>query len=387
MRVRQPRPRRRRTSPPARSSCSGLGTTLGHRRPDRGPDPGHCAGSASGGGRVSTSAAKRCRRSAGWAAGCSATSPPPRSRSWSPRSSPTPPGRRCPGRPWRGLHRLQQRLAAVPDALRDRRHLGHHRPAAPDERARRRWRSLDLVRDDFSAGVRLASVIVVPCSLVLAVLGPAIGRGPVLAHGSTSSPARRYLGDRLRRVLPRAAARTWSSSSSCGCSTRCTTAARPALIGLATMALNIAANYLALARPAAPRRGGRPRASASAWPTWPARSSPGSILSRRLGGLDGAAVTQQPGPDARGHDPGGLLRDRRLGHGRRRAAGPGTSAPSSPCCWAASGAAAAVRDVRPGVPRPRAGGPDRVGDAVVSAAEPPAARPGLPATRSDVSER
>ena len=43
-------------------------------------------------------------------------------------------------------------------------------------------RRFGLVRQDFSAGVRLAATIVVPCSLVLAVLGPKLGE-VFFAHG------------------------------------------------------------------------------------------------------------------------------------------------------------------------------------------------------------
>ena len=49
-------------------------------------------------------------------------------------------------------------------------------------------RRYGLVRQDFSAGIRLAAAIVVPCSLVLAVLGPKLGE-VFLGHGGTT-PAR-----------------------------------------------------------------------------------------------------------------------------------------------------------------------------------------------------
>src|SRR5262249_50710992 len=42
-----------------------------------------------------------------------------------------------------------------------------------------------LVKSDFSGGVRLSSVIVVPAALVLAVLGPALAE-PLFGYGSTS---------------------------------------------------------------------------------------------------------------------------------------------------------------------------------------------------------
>jgi putative peptidoglycan lipid II flippase len=57
-------------------------------------------------------------------------------------------------------------------------------------------RRYPLVRDDFSTGVRLSSVIVVPAALLLIVLG-----GPLaeflfgIAHGSTSVAGARYIGE------------------------------------------------------------------------------------------------------------------------------------------------------------------------------------------------
>jgi murein biosynthesis integral membrane protein MurJ len=53
--------------------------------------------------------------------------------------------------------------------------------------------SYGLVTDDYSAATRLASVIIVPASLILAVLGPALAQG-VFGHGSTSAASARYLG-------------------------------------------------------------------------------------------------------------------------------------------------------------------------------------------------
>ena len=50
-----------------------------------------------------------------------------------------------------------------------------------------------LVRSDFSSGVRLSSVIVVPAALVLAVLGPALAEA-LFGYGSTSVAEARYIG-------------------------------------------------------------------------------------------------------------------------------------------------------------------------------------------------
>jgi putative peptidoglycan lipid II flippase len=101
-----------------------------------------------------------------------------------------------------------------------------------------------LVKADFSTGVRLASVLVVPSAFVLAVLGPALAE-IFLAHGATSIASARYIGEvfavlclglvpytifqlQLRVFYALHDSRT------------------PALIGVATMAVNIAACYLAL---------------------------------------------------------------------------------------------------------------------------------------------
>ena len=50
-----------------------------------------------------------------------------------------------------------------------------------------------LVKSDFSGGVRLSSVIVVPAALILAVLGPALAEA-LLGYGSTSVAEARYIG-------------------------------------------------------------------------------------------------------------------------------------------------------------------------------------------------
>jgi putative peptidoglycan lipid II flippase len=104
---------------------------------------------------------------------------------------------------------------------------------------------LGLVRSDFSAGVRLASVIVVPSSLVLAALGPPMGLlffGP----GSTGGPQQaRYIGvvfavfclGLLPFMLFQLQLRVFYSLHD---------SKTPALIGLATMSVNIVANLIAL---------------------------------------------------------------------------------------------------------------------------------------------
>jgi putative peptidoglycan lipid II flippase len=55
-------------------------------------------------------------------------------------------------------------------------------------------RRYPLVRDDFSTGVRLSSVIVVPAALLLLVLGPPLAEF-LIAHGSTTVAEARYVGE------------------------------------------------------------------------------------------------------------------------------------------------------------------------------------------------
>ena len=144
-----------------------------------------------------------------------------------------------------------------------------------------------LVRADFSTGVRLASVIVVPFALVLAALGPPLAI-VLFAHGNTPLAGARYIGEvfavfclglvpfmlfqlQLRVFYALHDSRT------------------PALIGLGTMTVNIAANLIALnvLAPAdvIPGLGvGFGVASlAGVLVAW-------RILSQRLGGLDGRAI-------------------------------------------------------------------------------------------------
>jgi putative peptidoglycan lipid II flippase len=103
----------------------------------------------------------------------------------------------------------------------------------------------DLVSGDFSTGVRLSSVIVVPAAVVLAVLGPPLAE-VLLGYGSMSFADARYLGDvfavfslglapyMLFQLLLRVFYALHDSRT-------------PALIGVLTMAVNIAANLIALA--------------------------------------------------------------------------------------------------------------------------------------------
>lgn len=103
----------------------------------------------------------------------------------------------------------------------------------------------DLVRSDFSNGVRLGSVIVAPAALVLAVLGPSLAE-MLLAYGNNNDASARYLGlvfavfslGLMPYMLFQLLLRVFYSLHD---------SKTPALIGLATMVANIAANIVALA--------------------------------------------------------------------------------------------------------------------------------------------
>jgi putative peptidoglycan lipid II flippase len=150
--------------------------------------------------------------------------------------------------------------------------------------ASRRYR---LVADDFSTATRLASVIVVPAALVLAVLGAPLAEG-VFGYGSTSVASARYLGEifavfsvgllpyMLFQLLLRVFYAMHDSRT-------------PALIGVVTMVVNIAANLVALAilppgHVVAGMGAGFGLANlAGAVVAW-------YVLTRRIGGLDGPAI-------------------------------------------------------------------------------------------------
>ena len=106
-------------------------------------------------------------------------------------------------------------------------------------------RRYQLVATDFSTATRLASVIVVPAALILAVLGAPLAEG-VFGYGSTSAASARYLGEifavfslgllpyMLFQLLLRVFYAMHDSRT-------------PALIGVVTMVINITANLIALA--------------------------------------------------------------------------------------------------------------------------------------------
>jgi len=145
----------------------------------------------------------------------------------------------------------------------------------------------DLVSGDFSTGVRLSSVIVVPAAVVLAVLGPPLAE-VLLGYGSMSFADARYLGEvfavfslglapyMLFQLLLRVFYALHDSRT-------------PALIGVLTMAVNIAANLIALAvlppsRVVVGLGAGFGAANlVGAVAGW-------LVLSRRIGGLDGRRI-------------------------------------------------------------------------------------------------
>jgi putative peptidoglycan lipid II flippase len=150
-------------------------------------------------------------------------------------------------------------------------------------------RRYSLVRDDFSAGVRLSSVIVVPAALLLAVLGAPLAEFLfALGHGSTSVAEARYIGEvfgvfslglvpyMVFQLLLRVFYSLHDSRT-------------PMFIGVAVMAVNIAASLLSLTvLPTGHVVEGLGIAfglsnivgAAVSW----------RILSRRLDGLDGRAI-------------------------------------------------------------------------------------------------
>jgi putative peptidoglycan lipid II flippase len=145
----------------------------------------------------------------------------------------------------------------------------------------------DLIRGDFSTGLRLASAIVVPAALILAVLGPPLAE-VFLAHGSTSLASAHYMGEVFAvfclGLLPYTVFQLQLRVFYALHDSR-----TPAFIGAACMILNIGVNYAALAllppgQVVAGLGVGFGAANAlGAGIAW-------RILSRRLGGLGGHEI-------------------------------------------------------------------------------------------------
>ena len=114
-------------------------------------------------------------------------------------------------------------------------------PRMSSHAAERRY---GLVRQDFSVGIRLAAAIVVPCSLVLAVIGPKLAQ-VFLGHGSTTAAAAQYIGvvfavfclGLLPYMIFQLQLRVFYALHD---------SKTPALIGLVTMTVNIVTNLIAL---------------------------------------------------------------------------------------------------------------------------------------------
>lgn len=106
-------------------------------------------------------------------------------------------------------------------------------------------RRYDLVRSDFSSGVRLGSVIVAPAALVLAVLGPSLAE-LLLSYGNNNVTSARYLGivfavfsvGLMPYMLFQLQLRVFYALHD---------SKTPALIGVAVMVTNAGANLLAAA--------------------------------------------------------------------------------------------------------------------------------------------
>jgi putative peptidoglycan lipid II flippase len=147
--------------------------------------------------------------------------------------------------------------------------------------------SYGLVREDFSGASRLASVIVVPAALVLAVLGAPLAEA-LFSYGSTSVVSARYLGEvfavfslgLLPYMLFQLQLRVFYAMHD---------SRTPALIGVGTMTVNVLVNLLALA--VLPPRDvtvglgvgfglANLAGTVAAW----------RVLGRRVGGLDGHRV-------------------------------------------------------------------------------------------------
>jgi putative peptidoglycan lipid II flippase len=148
-------------------------------------------------------------------------------------------------------------------------------------------RRYGLVTGDFSTAARLASVIVAPAALILAVLGTPLAEG-VFGYGSTSIASARYVGEifavfslgLLPFTLFQLQLRVFYAMHD---------SRTPALISVVTMAINITANLLALA--ILPPQ----HVVAGLGAGFGLASLVGSIiawrvLSRRIGGLDGRRV-------------------------------------------------------------------------------------------------
>ena len=148
----------------------------------------------------------------------------------------------------------------------------------------RRYR---LVSADFSTATRLASVVVVPAALILAVLGTPLAVG-VFGYGSTSIASARYLGEifavfslgLLPYMLFQLQLRVFYAMHD---------SRTPAYIGGVTMVIGIAANLVALAI-LPPQHVVVGLGAAFGLSNLAGTVVAWLVLSRRVGGLDGRAI-------------------------------------------------------------------------------------------------
>ena len=150
--------------------------------------------------------------------------------------------------------------------------------------AERKYR---LVSSDFSTAVRLASVIVVPAALILAVLGAPLAEA-VFGYGSTSVASARYVGEifavfslgllpfTLFQLLLRVFYAMHDSRT-------------PALISVVTMVINIVANLIAWAV-LPPRQVVAGLGAGFGLASVAGTVAAWRVLSRRIGGLGGREV-------------------------------------------------------------------------------------------------
>jgi putative peptidoglycan lipid II flippase len=148
-------------------------------------------------------------------------------------------------------------------------------------------RKYGLVSSDFSTAARLASVIVVPAALILAVLGAPLAEA-VFGYGSTSVASARYVGEifavfslgllpfTLFQLLLRVFYAMHDSRT-------------PALISVVTMVINILANLVALAV-LPPRHVVAGLGAGFGLASLAGTVAAWRVLSRRIGGLDTPAI-------------------------------------------------------------------------------------------------
>ena len=148
-------------------------------------------------------------------------------------------------------------------------------------------RKFGLVSADFSTAVRLASVVVVPAALILAVLGAPLAEA-VFGYGSTSVASARYVGEifavfslgllpfTLFQLLLRVFYAMHDSKT-------------PALISVVTMVINIVANLIALAV-LPPRHVVAGLGAGFGLASLAGTIAAWRVLSRRIGSLDGQTV-------------------------------------------------------------------------------------------------